>query len=227
MPMAQRVILFDVNETLLDLNALDQPFERIFGERSARADWFKQLLQLSLLTNVLDAYADFSELARAALEMVAEQRNIAVSHDQMREVAQAMRALPAHEDVPVGLARLHDAGFRLAALTNSASEAAEAQLRFAGIRDAFEAVFSVDLVRRFKPAPETYQMAAERLGVALPQIRLVAAHGWDVWGALQAGAAAAFIARPGQVLIPFTTPPDIVGPSLPAVAEMIVAADAS
>jgi hypothetical protein len=100
--MAQRVILFDVNETLLDMSVLDQPFERIFGERSARADWFKQLLQLSLLTNVLDSYTDFSALARAALEMVAEQRKTAVSDDQMRDVAQAMRALPAHEDVAAG-----------------------------------------------------------------------------------------------------------------------------
>jgi 2-haloacid dehalogenase len=225
--MAQRVIVFDVNETLLDLSVLDQPFIRIFGESSARADWFKQLLQLSLLTNVLNSYRDFSALARAALEMVAEQRKTTVSDDQMRDVAQTMRTLPAHEDVAMGLARLRDAGFRLATLTNSAPDAVEAQLRYAGIRDYFEAALSVDLVRRFKPAPETYRMAAERLCVSLPQIRLVAAHGWDVWGALHAGASAAFIARPGQALIPFTTPPDIVGPTLPAVAEMIIASDAS
>jgi 2-haloacid dehalogenase len=225
--MARSVILFDVNETLLDLSALDQPFERIFGERSARADWFKQLLQLSLLTDVLDSYSDFSALARAALEMIAAQRKTAVSDEQMREVAHAIQTLPAHEDVAVGLARLRDAGFRLATLTNSAPDAVEAQLRHAGIRDYFEAALSVDLVRRFKPAPQTYRMAAERLAVPLSEIRLVAAHGWDVWGALQAGASAAFVARPGQVLIPFTKPPDIVGPSLDAVAEMIIASDAS
>jgi hypothetical protein len=38
MPMAPRVIPFDVNETLLDLRVLDQPFERIFGDQSARRD---------------------------------------------------------------------------------------------------------------------------------------------------------------------------------------------
>src|ERR1700741_4478921 len=137
--MARSVILFDVNETLLDLSALDQPFERIFGERSARADWFKQFLQLSLLTNVVNSYRDLSELARAALDMVAEQRNTAVSDEQMRDVADAILTLPAHEDVTVALARLRDAGFRLATLTNSAPEAVEAQLRHAGIRDYFEA----------------------------------------------------------------------------------------
>jgi 2-haloacid dehalogenase len=225
MPITQRVILFDVNETLLDLSVLDQPFERIFRDRSARRDWFNQVLHLSVLTSVLGAYSDFSALGRAALAMVAEQRNTTVTDDQLRDLAQTLRALPAHADVPVGLARLRDAGFRLAALTNSAHEAVEEQLRHAGIRDFFEAVLSVDAVRRFKPAPETYRMAAERLGVPLGEIRLVAAHGWDVWGALAAGASAAFVARPGQALIPFAPRPDIIGASVDAVAEMIVSAE--
>jgi 2-haloacid dehalogenase len=220
--VARPVIVFDVNETLLDLRALDQPFARIFGGASARADWFKQLLQLSLLSNVLDSYADFSTLARTALEMLAEQRGIAVSDEQKREVVQAMRTLPPHPDVVPSLARLRDAGFRLATLTNSTTDAAEAQLRHAGIRDAFEAVLSVDLVRRFKPSPETYRAAAERLGVALSEMCLVAAHGWDVWGAMHAGAHAAFVARPGQVLIPLAPAPDIVRPTLSAAADAIV-----
>lgn len=218
------MIVFDVNETLLDLRALDQLFERIFGEGSARADWFRQLLQLSLLSNVLDSYADFSVLARVALEMLAEQRGISVSDEQKREVAQAMRTMPPHPDVAACLTRLRDAGFRLVTLTNSATDAAEAQLRYAGIRDYFEAVLSVDLVRRFKPAPETYRAAAQRLGIALDEMRLVAAHGWDVWGAMSVGAHAAFVARPGQVLIPLAPRPDIIGPSLDAIAEMIVEA---
>jgi 2-haloacid dehalogenase len=222
----RRVILFDVNETLLDLSVLDDPFERIFGDRSARRDWFSQVLHLSVVTNVLDAYTDFSALGRAALAMVAEQRSTAVSDEQLREVAQTLRTLPAHADVAAGLTRLRNAGFRLAALTNSSPEAVEEQLRSAGIRDFFEAVLSVDAVRRFKPAPETYRMAADRVGIATAEIRLVAAHGWDVWGALAAGASAAFVARPGQALIPFAPRPDIIGANVDAVAEMIVATDA-
>jgi len=48
----------------------------------------------------------------------------------------------------------------------------------------------------FKPAPQPYRMAAERLGVPIERVRVVAAHDWDVAGAIRAGASAAFVARP-------------------------------
>ena len=121
---------------------------------------------------------------------------------------------------------MREAGRRLAALTNSTEEVAEAQMANAGLSDLFEHVLSADNVRRLKPAPEPYHMAAERLGVQIGDVRLVAAHGWDVAGALRAGCAAAFVARPGQFLDPLAPRPDIIGPDLAAVAERIIERDA-
>jgi 2-haloacid dehalogenase len=134
-----------------------------------------------------------------------------------------MRELPPHDDVLPSLRRLRTAGFRLATLTNSAPDAIEAQLRHAGIREHFETALSVDAVQRFKPAPETYRMAADRLGVPIGEMMLVAAHGWDVWGAINAGAQAGFVARPGQVLIPHAPRPQIAGPTLVDVTGQILA----
>lgn len=37
-----RVCVFDVNETLLDMAALDPHFERLFGDATARGRWFGQ-----------------------------------------------------------------------------------------------------------------------------------------------------------------------------------------
>lgn len=133
-----------------------------------------------------------------------------------------MRQLPPHPDVQPALERLQANGIRLATLTNSNVELAEAQLAFAGLRDFFEVRLSVEEVRRLKPAPEVYQMAAHRLGVAMDQVRLIAAHAWDVAGALRAGCAAAFVARPGMVLDPLAPPPDVVGHDLAAVADQIL-----
>jgi hypothetical protein len=59
-----RVIAFDVNETLLDLKAMDAQFERVFRTVGVRQEWFKQVLQSALLTTILDAYADFVLSAR-------------------------------------------------------------------------------------------------------------------------------------------------------------------
>src|SRR4029453_19662570 len=97
------------------------------------------------------------------------------------------------------------------------------QLGHAGPLDAFEAVLSADAVRRLKPAPEPYRMAATRLGVAPADVLLVAAHAWDVAGARAAGCQAAFVARPGKVLDPLPDPPDLVVPDLDDLATRLLA----
>lgn len=218
-----RVIVCDVNETLLDLGALDPLFAGLFGTATARQEWFAQLLQSALVATVTDAYADFGAIGMAALEMVAARRGVALAEEGRQAIRDGMRQLPPHPEVREGLERLRGAGLRLATLTNSTVEVGEAQLVNAGLRDLFEQALSADAVRRLKPAPEPYRMAAERLGVAVGDVRLVAAHAWDVAGALRAGCAAAFVARPGKVLDPLASRPDIVGADLREVADRILA----
>ncbi|HEV2092717.1 MAG TPA: haloacid dehalogenase type II [Rubrobacter sp.] len=220
-----RVCVFDVNETLLDLGALDPLFERAFGDAAVRRSWFLQVLQSALVATVTGAYADFGAVGAAALEMTAERQGVQLSEEDRRGILGGMRELPAHPEVPAALDQLRDAGLRLAALTNSTAEVAEAQLENAGISDRFDMVLSADSVRRLKPAPEPYRAAAEALGVEIPQVRLVAAHAWDVAGALRVGCAAAFVARPGMVLDPLVETPDVVGADLSEVAASIVAAE--
>jgi len=135
-----------------------------------------------------------------------------------------MRRLPAQPDVPDVLERLRAAGFPLATLTNSSGDLARAQLEHAGLLELFDHVLSVEEVRRYKPAPEPYLMAAECLGVPPSEMRMVSAHDWDVWGAMRAGCAAAYVART-KVRFMLGRPPDLAGPDLWAVAAAILAVD--
>ena len=146
------------------------------------------------------------------------------SADRSR-ILQGMLTLPAHPDVRDGLQTMRDAGLRLVTLTNSAPAAVQQQLTNAGLTAFFERSFSVDTVRRFKPAAEAYQSVADSLGLPIDRLRLVAAHAWDIVGALRAGCAAAFVARPGKVLYPLGPKPDITGPDFRSVAKQIVAAE--
>ena len=220
-----RVCVFDVNETLLDLKALDAHFARVFGDASVRQAWFAQMIQSALVATVTDAYAEFGAIGGAALEMTAARRGIALTAADRAQILGGIRTLPPHPEVPESLARLRTAGLRLVALTNSTLQVAKDQLTHAGLADYFEQILSADMVRRLKPAPEPYRMAAERMGVAIGQVRLIAAHAWDIAGALRAGCAAAFIARSGMVLDPLVERPDIVGADLREVADQILAAE--
>ena len=221
-----RVCLFDVNETLLDLGALDPHFERAFGDAGVRQSWFQQVLQSALVATVTGVYSDFGAVGAAALDMTAERQGVRLSEEDRLSILGGMRELPPHPEVPAALDLLRDAGLRLAALTNNTAEVAEAQLANAGLSDRFEKILSADTVHRLKPAPEPYRAAARALGVETSQVRLVAAHAWDVIGAMRAGCAAAFVARPGMVLDPLAGPPDVVGADLSAVATSIIAAEA-
>ena len=74
-----RVCVFDVNETLLDLKALDEHFGRVFGDAGVRPIWFAQMIQSALVATVTDAYADFGTLGGAALDMLAARRGMVLS----------------------------------------------------------------------------------------------------------------------------------------------------
>jgi 2-haloacid dehalogenase len=190
-----------------------------------RVTWFNQMIQSALVATVTGVYHQFGSLAMAALETTAERAGVELADDDKKAVAAQMRQLPAHPEVAGALRRLRDAGLRLASLTNSTEQVARAQLENAGLLDAFELVLSADTVRRLKPAPEPYRMAAERLGVAVGDVRLIAAHAWDVAGAARAGCATAFVARPGKVLDPLVERPEIIGANLAEVADAILAVD--
>ncbi|CAA9404839.1 MAG: Cryptic haloacid dehalogenase 1 [uncultured Rubrobacteraceae bacterium] len=219
-----RVSVFDVNETLLDLGALDHRFGRVFGDAAVRWEWFQQVLQSALVATVTGSYSDFGTVGGAALEMTAARRGMGLSDEDRGDILGGMRELPPHPEVPEALDRLRDAGIRLAALTNSTEEVANAQLSNAGIADRFEQILSADTVKRLKPAPEPYRAAAKSLGIGIEEVRLVAAHAWDVAGAMRAGCAAAFVARPGMVLDPLVQRPDVIGSDLNEVASLIIAA---
>ncbi len=221
----KKVLLFDVNESLLDLRALVPHFERLFGDGQVLYQWFGQVLQSAMLTVITGAYSDFGKVGRAALDMVAERRGVVPSEDDRSAIVGGMRTLPPHPDVLPAFEKLRTAGFRLATLTNSPTAVAKAQLENAGLTAFLEKIISVDEVKSLKPAAKVYHHAAKTMGVAPEQTRLIAAHGWDVAGAMRAGCAAAFIARPGMVLEPLFDKPDIVEPDLLQVAGRIIAVD--
>src|SRR5262249_32954357 len=135
-----------------------------------------------------------------------------------------MLTMPAHADVAAGLRQLNDAGFRLVTLTNSPPDPQTSPLKHAGIDAWFEKSFSVDRVRRFKPAPQVYHMVAEELGVPPAAICMVAAHMWDTLGAQSIGCSGALIARPGNALLPVhgVPQPQVVAPDLPEAATQMI-----
>ncbi|MGO4817665.1 haloacid dehalogenase type II [Flavobacterium sp. W22_SRS_FP1] len=218
------VIVFDVNETLLDMAPLKTNINTLLEEPQAFRIWFGMVLHYSLVDNCTDQYHDFSNIAGAVLKMTAASLNKTVSDEDMKKALSAIKTLKAYPDVEKGLTLLQDKGFRLATLTNSPEYALKEQLTNSNLTNHFELALSIDAIKKYKPTAETYVWAAEKLSVKPEEMIMIAAHGWDLAGAANAGLATGFIAREGQSLYTLSKGPDYEASDILAMAEKLVAA---
>ena len=60
----------------------------------------------------------------------------------------------------------------------------------------WDCVLSAEIIQKYKPDPEVYQMAASLLGFDREQVLMVAAHPSDLRGAQRAGLRTAYVPRP-------------------------------
>ena len=207
-----KIIIFDVNETLLDLVGLREPVGQALGDRQDLLPlWFSTMLHYSLVETVSGNHRSFGDIGTAALVMVAEANGIELGLSEARDaIVEPLESLPPHKDVTPALDRLARRGYRLVCLTNSSNGLAEVQLRRSGLIDYFEKRYSVEDVKRYKPHPAPYHMVLEDAGVQPEAALMVAAHAWDVTGAKRVGLQTAFVNRPGTALYPIAEAPDLV-----------------
>jgi 2-haloacid dehalogenase len=222
------ILAFDVNESTLDINHLAPLFKRLFGDERVVNEWYAQLVLYSEAITISGGpYTPFFNLSRAVMKMMGSIHGVSIQKADYDELAMLSATMPAHPDVPAGLKQLKDADFQLVTLTNSPSDAQVKQLKNAGIDGYFDKLFSIDRVRRYKPAPQAYHMLAEEMNVPTSAICLISVHIWDNLGAQNAGCSAALVARPGNAPppaldIPGWPQPSAYGPDLPSVATQLI-----
>jgi 2-haloacid dehalogenase len=217
------IIVFDVSETLLDLDAICPTFDRIFNDPAAMRLWFAGLITYSEALTLAGVYVPFTDIGGAVLRMLAATRDISITDADSAELTDRFATMPPHPEVPAALRRLRDHDFRLFTLTDNTLEISGRQLERAGVIDLFERRFSVDeTVKRHKPAPEAYRSVAAALGVDPGDICLIASHVWDTLGAVAAGWQAALILREGNAPLDVGPQPNYIGKNLDAVATQLI-----
>lgn len=222
---APSVLVFDVNETLVDIDSLAPLFAELFGDERVLREWFAQLVMYSMSATLAASYVDFSTLAQGVLRMVGGIHHVDVSDDDAGRLKSGLLTMPAHPDAWEGLAMLRDDGFRLVTLTNSPPNPdGPTALQSSGLAQFFEQQLSVDACRAFKPAPTVYRYVCDALEVAPADCMMVAAHAWDTLGAQNAGFSAALITRPGNPPLPVggLPQPNIMARDVREFAEKLV-----
>jgi len=223
--MARDTILFDINETVLDLASLRPKFEAVFGDAGVTATWFAMLLHSSTVCALTGVPTGFAALAGTMLETVAARRGVEISGDQRAEILGGFAGLKAHDDIVPALERLRRVGYRTVAFSNSSLELVTSQIANSGLAEHYDAIVSVEETGSFKPDAKVYHFVAEKVGRPLDELRLVATHDWDTHGAMTAGMLAAYIDRTGAPYHPLYRRPGVFASTMGDVVEGIMAED--
>ncbi|OBJ43142.1 haloacid dehalogenase, type II [Mycobacterium colombiense] len=222
------VLVFDVNETLLDIESIAPLFGELFGDERMLREWFAQLVMYSMSITLAGNYVTFPVLGQGVLRMLGDIYQVNVTENDAERLKTALLTMPAHPDAADGLAALRDNGFRLVTLSNSPPNPdGPTALQHSGLAGFFEHQLSVDARGVFKPSPAVYRYACETLGVAPADCMMVAAHVWDIIGAQNVGFGGALITRRGNAPLPVDglPQPNVVAKDLRGLAERLGSRD--
>lgn len=221
---APSVLVFDVAETLLDLQVLRPLFQRVFGNGAMVDEWFGQTILYSETATLTSTFVPFSQLGAGVLRMLGHIHNVVINEADMAELVRGLAVLRPHPDVPDSLRKLKTAGYRLVTLTDTPANPGHGALQAAGLADLFEQQFTAETVRRYKPALETYRMVAQSMGTPPGALCMIASHPWDLIGARAAGCSAALIQRSGVApfIVPGLAQPQIVATTLTEITAQLV-----
>jgi len=223
--MARDTILFDINETVLDLSTLKPKFEAVFDSPDVISIWFTTLLHTSTVSALTGIKTGFAILAGTALDVIAARRGIILSENQRSEILGGFASLKPHSDILPALSALRSAGYRTVAFSNSSLDLITNQISNAGLNASFDQIISVEETGSFKPDRKVYEFAANHLKRPIGDLRLVATHDWDTHGAMVAGMQAAYIQRGSAPYHPHFMKPDVYATDMNKIVKKIIRED--
>lgn len=214
--LSERCIAFDAYGTLFDVFSVGVLAEKMFpsyGSKLAEI-WRVSQIDCTRLRTLSDKYLDFWTITNDALIFALTKLGLQYSEQQVDDLMEQYSKLTAFEENAGVLKRLRDGGARLAILSNGTPQMLESAVAAAGMNGVFEHILSVETVRKFKTAPQAYQLAPDAFGVAAKQITFVSSNGWDVCGATWFGFRTFWVNRAANVLEPLDVKPHGEGRSL-------------
>lgn len=197
-PVRPKVLVFDVNGTLSDLDPMRARFEQVGLPGHLMQAWFDRVLRDGFALSASGRFGKFADLAEDGLRALLSDAGGAGgggTDEAVRHVLAGFDTLDVHPDVPAGVHALRACGYRLLTMTNGSIALTDRLLDRAGLRDCFDAVLDVAGARCWKPCPGAYRWAVQQADVSPAQAMLVAVHPWDVHGAVQAGLTGAWLRR--------------------------------
>lgn len=217
-------LAFDVYGTLIDTHGIVSALQELIGDnaRNFSQTWRDKQLEYSFRRGLMQNYATFAVCTKQALDYSCTAHKVALTEEQKNTLLAGYCVLPAFEDAKTGLADLKEAGFRLYAFSNGATDAVEMLLKTAGIRDLFLGIVSAEDLKTFKPSPAIYSHFLRQANATGGNAWLISSNPFDVIGAISAGMKSAWVQRTAEAVFdPWDIEPTITVKGLSELNEKI------
>lgn len=191
------------------------------GEPSAFVTWWRRThFENSMIDALLHReHTPYREIGHLSVRHVMNRARIEHTEEDVKWLVSCIERLKCFPEVPEALARLQKR-YKIVVLSNGDRDMLEEARKHHGV--PFDAVISVAEANAFKPHRATYEMAARKMDVALDQVLFVANHEFDCVGAKAAGMRTAFIDRRKRPFARWPYQPDLILPSMTALADAMV-----
>ena len=186
----RRIAVFDIIGTCFSLNRLQQQLTEFGAPTYAVELWFAQALRDAFALSHAGGYQPLKEVLAAQLPRTLKTLQIESNSAQRSQIIEKLSQLELNDGAAAAFKLLTEAGWKIVALTNGSESATRKLLESAGVQEYFSEVYSCDAIARTKPHPEVYQMIPTD---NLDRTWLIAAHAWDIAGAIRVGMKTAFV----------------------------------
>jgi 2-haloacid dehalogenase len=192
--MPIEALVFDAYGTLFDVHSVVQRCEGLWPGKGAQLSqlWRAKQLEYTWQRSLMQRYAPFSTVTRAALAYACEALGLELTAERIETLMGEYLTLSPYPDVPTAIRQF---ACRKAILTNGSPDMIEPLVEHSGLK--FDAVLSVHELSVYKPAPEVYQLAVRRLQLEPESIGFVSSNCWDALGAKSFGFTVYWINRLG------------------------------
>ncbi|MBW0091081.1 HAD-IA family hydrolase [Pseudonocardia sp. KRD-184] len=215
-----RVVLFDVFETMLQVDALGSRFVDVGRPAHEWELFFTRTLRDGMALTLAGSAPPFGDVARAALRTTTGHT---LSDEALDHVLAGFAHLPPHPDVEPALVELAKAKVPTYAFTHGNPKTACDALDRAGLRTYLRGVHSAEAIGAFKPPPRVYDWVCGEVESAPDRTALVAVHSWDVHGAVRAGLVGALATRLEGRVPAVVEPPHVSAPRVDLVVDRLLA----
>jgi 2-haloacid dehalogenase len=180
-------VVFDAYGTLFDVHSVVQKCEECFPGKGSQISslWRQKQLEYTWLRSLMGKYKDFWQVSADALDYALQELHLAYDTDTVYDILNQYLHLELFPEVQEALNSFKPR--ELAILSNGSPKMLAELVRNTGLDGTFSQVISVDVLRIYKPRPEVYQLAVEKLGIPKEEILFISANGWDVAGASSYG----------------------------------------